>query len=852
MNGFCGKIIVFSLSACVVSGCFPQREGPESTPKKPISEAPDPESGEGQGEEPGQNPQDGGPVSEQTDSGVLTAPTTAQVYENFLPVCVACHGSGQSFPIFASLQEFETSIVRDEDWVVAGQPEQSALLKILEGFGEGTYAQMPPGGEAYAALSSSDESLLRMQDLSAWVENLEEAAPTERSCWDAPGFKGLQRLTRTEYNNTVRDLLDDAERPGDTFPADDYSHGFDNIAEVLTLSPLLVEKYELAAQTLVENAITYEEAAQIDIIEEAEDLIGTQGAASGSAWNLWSNGVLSFVFSVATEGDYTLSFRGGGQQAGTDFVRVNLLANNQIVASVEVVESWPQASVYSATVHLLPGTHSFGLEFTNDYWCPQDRFDQGLCDGVGDRNFLADWLRVEGPQNAVLTDRPAIFETLVPCEPEGAWGDGAQVQSTFSACASSIFATFGRKAWRRPLTTDELDRLTELAQSAWGEGDTFIQGIELGYKALLLSPNFIFKVETEPAGATPSHRALTAHELATRLSYFLWSSTPDDHLLDLADSEELLDPDVLRSEVTRMLADAKAEALTSNFAAQWLLLRDVWNIDPEYTLYPDFDEELRDAMYQESTLLFQHVLDNDLPLTELLSADYSFVNQRLANHYGIAGTFAGRTFQQVTDLPNRSGFLTHAGWLALTSNRTRTSPVKRGKWVLERLLCESPPPPPPGVEGLVDDETIDQSLSIRERMEQHRADPNCAACHLDMDAVGFAFENFDAIGAYRTEDGEHAIDPSGSLLGQHDFADGQELAGLLAQLPEVSHCMTEKMLTYALGRALYEEEVCLHEGVLEPAQEAGFTPTALIQELVTSPLFQQRKNTEISDEEANP
>ena len=855
---------------CASVACYPQRTEPESTdvteePTETIDEA---HSGVDSGlayfdTDAGVTSStldagmmlptlDGGLSSITTDAGPsLAAPTTTEVYNNLRPICVACHSQGQSFPIFASETNFIDLIVNEDAWVIAGQPENSSLLWLLAGSATGAYSQMPPGPSSYMDMALSDDTLFSEEQLEAWIENLDPNATSEEECWQRPGFRGLQRLTRTEYNNTTRDLLGDTVQPGETFPSDDYSHGFDNIAEVLTLSSLLVEKYELATQTLVDNALTVELAIPVDIIADAEVLEGSVGATTGDAWNLWSNGTVIMIFGLQTEGDYSVSFRGGGRQAGPDPVKVNFLINNQTIATVDVTDNWPEASIFNQTVHLTPGTHSFGVEFTNDYYCSQENFDLGQCDDVGDRNFYVDWLRVDGPTHPVITDRPPLYDDLIPCEPTGLWADGTSVQNSFNNCADTIFSDFGKKAWRRPLTETELSRLQTLAQSAWVEGDSFNEGIQLGFKAILLSPHFIFKVEKESNEYSDSHRDLNGYELASRLAYFLWSSTPDDQLLTLAESGALLNANVLETEISRMLQDTKASALTHNFAAQWLLLRDIDNIDPDYTAYPDFDESLRDAMYQESALLFEHILENNLPLTDLLSADYSFINQRLATHYGMTSILPGRGFNQVNDISHRKGVLTHAGWLALTSNRTRTSPVKRGKWVLERLLCETPPPPPPGVEGLIDDGTINQNLPIRERMEQHRADPMCAACHIDMDAIGFAFENYDAIGTYRMSDHGHAIDPSGSLLGEADFDNGLQLTDLLSEHPQVRSCMTEKMLIYALGRGLFTEESCMAEGITTQVETNQFKTQSLIKHIVQSEFFQSRINTPIAEMEAS-
>jgi hypothetical protein len=370
--------------------------------------------------------------------------------------------------------------------------------------------------------------------------------------------------------------------------------------------------------------------------------------------------------------------------------------------------------------------------------------------------------------------------------------------------------------------------------------ETYDYGLYVALQAVLVSPDFLFRVEADPP-ADAKDRALSPFEVASRLSYFLWSSMPDEELLQLAEAGRMLEPDVLRQQVRRMLQDPKSEALSRNFAAQWLNLRNLADVRPNPEVYPEFDNALRQSMSRETELLFSTITREDRSIEEFLTADYSFVNERLARHYGIAGV-TGEEFVRVSLAgTQRAGVLTHASILTLTSNPGRTSPVKRGKWILENILAEVPPPAPAGVPPLEEAGKDVSGLSLRERMELHRKDPACAVCHRILDPLGMGFENFDGTGRWRDQDAGKAVDASGELFGGDRFSGPGELLGLLkARKERFFRAFSEKMLIYSLGRGLEYYDRCAVEDALIQLKNNGYRFSALVEAIVTSDAFLRR------------
>lgn len=410
---------------------------------------------------------------------------------------------------------------------------------------------------------------------------------------------------------------------------------------------------------------------------------------------------------------------------------------------------------------------------------------------------------------------------------------------TDPACVEAIVSALAQLAWRRPVEAAEIAPLAALT----AHGSTPEEGLSLALQAVLLSPHFLYRVEIDVDPLSNAPHRLSPYELASRLSYLLWSSMPDDALFEAAATDGLETNEQILAQLERMLADSKSQGFVSHFAGQWLNLRRVEQVKPDYNTFPQFDAGLSAAMRTESETFFRAILDADAPISELLTAPYTYVNARLAAHYGFEGEFSDQFVQVSTAGTTRAGLLTQGSFLALTSNPTRTSPVKRGKWVLDQLLCEGPPPPPPGVE--TDLEAVgEEHLTTRQRLELHRAQPSCAACHRMMDPIGLSFENFDAIGAYRTEDTGGAIDASGLLpVGQESvaFQGPQELAQIISEDPRLVSCAVKKLVTYGVGRKVVKSEQPLIESIVSDAQTRGGSLRDILSAVVTSPAFKSRR-----------
>lgn len=644
----------------------------------------------------------------------------------------------------------------------------------------------------------------------------DDAAPAASD----PGRVTMHRLNRVEYNNTVRDLLGTALQPAKDFPADDRGYGFDNISDVLSLSPLQVELYSRAAEDLAREAMNVPSPSETAHVE-AETLQGQVGAPSGDQWNLWSGGELPMTHEFPSSGEYKISARVWGQQAGPESVQMNLVVGGSAIGTFNVASTSANPEVVSATAKVTAGTQVVSVEFLNDYYDP----DLGA-----DRNLIIDWIEVEGPLGVVGIN--PIRQKIVICD----LNEGV-------SCVRQVLEKFAERAFRRPVAAAEIDRLVAIVDVAKAQGQTVDMGVEVALRAILSSPHFLFRPEMDPNpnSATPAH-PLNDFELASRLSYFIWSSMPDEALFAAAREGKLQDPAEIEAQVDRMLQDPKADALIDNFAGQWLYTRALDDHQPDYYAFPTWDDDLRASMRQETKLFFREFLRSDLPIPQMLTADFTYIDDRLATHYGLPSP--GPDFTKVTiDDPQRRGLLAQGSILTVTSFPTRTSPVKRGKWVLTQLLCSEPPAPPPGVEGLVTEEM--PTGTIRQRLEKHRENPICASCHIEMDNLGFGLEQYDGIGSFRTDDNGFAIDASGELPGGKTFNGMPELSALLAQDPRFSHCVTEKMMTYALGRGIYPVDDVHLEHLVKLLSDRGQTFTDLIKLIATSEPFRMRRGEAI-------
>ncbi len=689
---------------------------------------------------------------------------------------------------------------------------------------------MPPEDKAQPSQEEADKFL-------SWIDST--LSKVDCTSQNDPGRITIRRLNRAEYNNTIRDLVGIDFQPADDFPSDDVGFGFDNIGDVLTLPPLLFEKYLEAAETIVSKAIVIPSESKGPVKTfEAESLSKRAGGDVYSDWArvLASNGTIWSWHVFPSDGEYVLRARAFGDQAGDEPVRMAFVLDGETLETltVKAVETDPQ--VFETRVQVKAGFHPFGVSFLNDYYNPKAVNPQDR-----DRNLVVDYFEVEGPQGVSLASLPESHTRILFKTPGK--DDKAEV-------TRDILERFATRAYRRPVSPGDVGRLMKFVDLAEQNGDSFERGIQLAVEAVLVSPQFLFRVELgrRPQGANnrgngqkpPEAIPIGEFELASRLSYFLWSSMPDEELSSLARSEKLRVGDNLEKQVVRMLADPKSKALVENFADQWLQIRNLKTVNPDRERFPTFDDALRGAMMRETEMFFGAIIHEDRSVLDLIDADFTFVNERLAKHYGITGV-SGDAFRRVALKDGqRGGILTQASVLTVTSNPTRTSPVKRGKWILEQILGTPPPPPPADVPEL--DAQAKLSGSLRQRMEQHRANPSCASCHARMDPLGFGFENFDAIGAWRTTDSGAPVDSSGVLPSGQTFRGPKELKAILkARDKEFARCLAEKLLTYALGRGVEYLDTCALDKIVDGTAKDEFRFSRLVLEIVKSDPFQKRK-----------
>lgn len=637
-----------------------------------------------------------------------------------------------------------------------------------------------------------------------------------------PGRVTARRLNRSEYNRTVRDLLFTDLRPADSFPPDDFAHGWDHMADALTLSPLHLELYEQAADALIAQELRNPIVPEGTWFFDANDpeLVATTGAAGSTGYMLWSNGSLVGTARLDHPGTYTFTASLAATQAGPDLARAALTIDGANVATFEVTGERRYAE-YTTEVELTAGAHTVGVAFLNDYYNPE----------LGeDRNLLVERFQLDGPFGT--PDEPTAARSLYyTCAPDSG-----------ASCRADILRGFARRAWRRPPSADGLSMLTGLTEGAIALGADPEEAVHTGIKAALLSPRFLFRLELGDDPTAAVSRPLDPYELASRLSYFLWRSMPDEELFELAASEQLLEPEILEQQTRRMLADPRATSLIDDLAGQWLYLRAVDDIEPDYATFPDFDGALRDDMRAELDHFVAEIVLEDRSMLDLLTEEQTWVSARLAEHYGVAPPIEhdqdlGPVY---LDEQGRAGLLGKAGLLTALSFPTRTSPVKRGQWVMAHLLCEDPPPAPAEVEGLPEHEG--EPLSLRERMERHREDPACATCHKVMDPIGFSMENFDAVGAFRTHnvDGTQ-IDPSGSWPGGPSFADSADLSFALAEDPRVASCMVRNVFAYALARPAGIEDIPYLDRIDHAFEEGEHRFATLAVSIVLSEPFRRTR-----------
>ncbi len=669
----------------------------------------------------------------------------------------------------------------------------------------------PPGGTVDPQVDVSDTTATPDTDIEV------EVAPPEPV---VPGGVVWRRLNRTEYRNTVRDLVMTASDPGKDLPSDDLGYGFDNVASVLTMSPLHLELFERSARLLAEEILDVPITQEIRALVEAETLPPRDyGGGYDDAFALWSNGDLQHAVDLPRAGHWRFEMRAWESAAGPDRARVAVWVDGAIVETFALVTT---PDVYVVEVELDRGRHNVAVEFINDFY-----------EEPNDRNAFIDYFGLVGPTTLDVFEDTA-WARHVKCAPATLDAGGADAR----ACAQATVKALGDRAWRRPLEATEVESLMGLYVDAVVDGASPREALGLPLQALLMAPRFLFKAELLRDGD-----ALDGYEIATRLSYFLWSTMPDAALFEAAAQGKLATTAGVAAEVQRMLASPKAEALVANFAGQWLYIRDVDNAIPDPWVFPEFDDTLRHAMAEEMRLFFRSFVFEDRSMIELLTATDTWVNRRLAEHYGLDDIPASDDTwrKQPVDAAGRRGVLTQAGLMTALSTPFRTSIVRRGKWVLGQLLCDEPRPPPPGVEGLVDMVTPGEApKTLREKMELHKTEEHCKTCHQTMDAIGFGLETFDGIGMRRDRDNGFPIDDRGEIRGQA-FEGAIELAGIIAADPRLPACMVEKLMIYALGRGLESEDFPLLDRIGADFAARDYRFSALVELVATSEAFMRRE-----------
>jgi hypothetical protein len=691
--------------------------------------------------------------------------------------------------------------------------------------------------------------------LKTFTISLETGVDQAAAAHPNPGRPPLHRLNRTEYANSIRDLLAVEVDAASLLPADDMSHGFDNMADVLNMSPTLLEGYIRAAGRVSREAVGDTEALPLTQTYAIPRVLNQTRHIDGTPFG--TRGGISVVHDFPADGEYTFKLgfyysptgplfglnQGKGQQ-------IEVAVNGERVALLDISPSMRLANdgIKTLAIKIKAGPQRISAAFLQKFDGPiEDEYrmvEQSLVDvsagtvpGMTTLPHLHE-LSITGPTNVSgLSDTPSRRK-IFTCRPVA----GADE----IACAKKIISTLARQAFRKPPTDGDLEGLLSFYQAGRNNGN-FEGGIRTALQAILASPQFVFRFERVPDNASPGKNyRISDLELASRLSYFLWSGAPDDQLITVANQGKLKDAVVLEKQVRRMLADPRSQALATNFAGQWLHLQNLRDANPDLFLYPDFDRSLSDSMRRETELLFDSVMREDRSVLDLLAANYTFLNERLARHYGIPNILGNRYRRVTLSDPNRFGLLGQGSILMLTSTATRTSPVQRGKWVMEVLLGTPPPPPPPNTPALKETADLGKPVPVRERLEEHRKNPACSGCHQLMDPIGFALENFDAVGAWRTNDSGFRVDAAGKMF------DGAKLDGpvslrqaILNRSDAFIGTFAENLLSYGLGRVIDYRDMPFVRGIEREAARNNNRFSSFVLGVVRSPSFQMRRVEEI-------
>ena len=735
---------------------------------------------------------------------------TSQILDNTLQqYCVVCHNE--------TLRTADFSL----EGVTASELSKhtSALEKVLRRLASG---EMPPTGMPRPSESARFE-------LVSWLEaRLDEHASDNPN----PGSPAIHRLNRAEYSNAIRDLLGIDLDHSEDLPADDSGYGFDNIGDVLTVSPLHIEKYISAARRASRLAVGT--LTPKPIVERYAPQAGTQNEAIDGLPQNERGGIL-FKHVFPFYADYTITIRVRGRRmphmpSPQLDVRVDGERIKLIDSAFSNLEAQQGTRLYEIPLTIEAGEHEIAAGFLNEYLIPETSSEGDL---NGAFNYSVDYVLIGGPYATTRVGIQESQERIFICRP----ADVDQEED----CARKILSNLARRGYRGPVTPEDINPLIGLFSEGRKDGGSFEHGIEMALSGLLVSPRFLYRSPALPEGGNVNEiYELSDIDLASRLSFFLWSSIPDEELLLIAEEDNLKKPEILSAQIDRMLTDPKARALVDNFGGQWLHLRNVqdWTPDPER--YDYFDNSLRYAFQQETELFIANMIKEDRSILDLIDADYTFVNERLAEYYGIDGVEGGY-FRRVPLIgTGRGGLLGQGSILMVTSYPTRTSPVLRGKWVLENLLGSPPPPPPPDVPALDDSAEISAG-SLREALEQHRANAACAVCHDRLDPLGFALESFDAVGRKRVTEHGLEVDDTGSL------PDGTVVDGidglrnvLMMRKDEFVETFAEKLLTYAIGRGLEPSDWSTLREIRRTVEASDYRFSALVGGIVGSVPFRMR------------